>query len=839
MRRAGKPALLLEITSGFCYNCPLSILESIGKREDNFSYYHNMKTTGLFPLVCILPCLSSGSPELQITETDDYNQWEEAKTAKAGADPASFYKLPGFKVELLRSAGDDEGSWVSCTFDPQGRLSIGREDEGILRYTFSDDRLTITHKEWLLKQAKEPRGLLYAHGALYVNANKSSAIYRFRDLDGDGLFEEETKLFDLPGGRGHGRNGLALGPDGLIYAIMGDSVKLPYHIEGIRDHTSPLRRLHKPFRPNEGHVFRFDKDGKQPAIFAAGLRNPYGIAFNTDGELFTFDADAEHDMGAPWYRPTQIKHLTSGADFGWRAVTGSWPPYYPDHPDNTPALVDLGKSSPTGVISGWGSHFPTKYKQALYALDWTYGRIIAVHLTPNGASYTGEPEVFLRGRPLNLTDAAIGSDGAMYFVTGGRGTQSALYRVAYTLSETPLVPPVNKTSAKLRGELKSLEEFHQKNAPPLKLPSNLDDPHIRHAARVAIEFKIMRGQQFTEEHVPDKSLLALANANLGIPTTPNELIGIQTPEVLQIHRTNLPKFSVQQKDSLRDILRKSKPADYGNPWEYTSLMIDLGMPEGTSHTLSLLQSATNQRDRMHYLRILATASAGWDLGLRRQYFEELANAKTYLGGRGMPTFIKKIREDALATLSEEEKVALGDLIKSNPVPKPPPLPDLSHRKFVKAWTMQDFPKELPLPRDTSHGQKLFNEGLCSRCHRFGSHGYTIGPDLTQVSSRLNSRDLLQAILEPSKSVAENYQTHEVILHDGKIVHGQIIPQADYRSRKLLLAPNPLEPSETIEIPKGEIESHRRSPNSFMPPSLLNSFSKEEVLALVAWLGNPK
>ena len=109
---------------------------------------------------------------------------------------------------------------------------------------------------------------------------------------------------------------------------MGDSVKLPLHIPNIRDHTSPLRRKQKYFRPNEGHVLRFDKNGRNPAIYAAGLRNPYGIDFNADGEAFTFDADAEFDMGSPWYRPTQIKHITSGADFGWRAVTGSWPPYY-------------------------------------------------------------------------------------------------------------------------------------------------------------------------------------------------------------------------------------------------------------------------------------------------------------------------------------------------------------------------------------------------------------------------------------------------------------------------------------------------------------------------------
>jgi len=50
----------------------------------------------------------------------------------------------------------------------------------------------------------------------------------------------------------------------------------------------------------------------------------------------------------------------------------------------------------------------------LYAFDWSYGRIFAVHLKPQGATYAAEREVFLKGKPLNLTDLEFGKDGAMY-----------------------------------------------------------------------------------------------------------------------------------------------------------------------------------------------------------------------------------------------------------------------------------------------------------------------------------------------------------------------------------------------------------------------------------------
>jgi hypothetical protein len=98
-------------------------------------------------------------------------------------------------------------------------------------------------------------------------------------------------------------------------------------------------------------------------------------------------------------------------------------------------VIDIGLSSPTGIYFGYGSEFPKKYQNALYILDWSYGRIIAVHMSKSGVTYTAEQEDFVTGRPLNVTDGCIGPDGAMWFTTGGRGTQSGLYRVALCIKQ--------------------------------------------------------------------------------------------------------------------------------------------------------------------------------------------------------------------------------------------------------------------------------------------------------------------------------------------------------------------------------------------------------------------
>ncbi|MBU63708.1 MAG: hypothetical protein CMI26_14540, partial [Opitutae bacterium] len=225
-------------------------------------------------------------PSLTLDSLDDYTQWKRASNAAKGTDPSTFSTLPGYEVELLRSAGKEENSWVSMAFDPQGRITIGREDKGLLRFTLSSDG-QIIRTENIEDTLKECRGLLYAHGALYANANNSRALYRLRDLDGDDQFEEKKILYQSQGGVGHGRNDLALGPDGMIYAIHGDSVHIP---DSLPNRTSPLRRKRLPYRPNEGHVLRIGKDGKKIEVFCGGLRNPYGIAFNRDGEAFTYDA---------------------------------------------------------------------------------------------------------------------------------------------------------------------------------------------------------------------------------------------------------------------------------------------------------------------------------------------------------------------------------------------------------------------------------------------------------------------------------------------------------------------------------------------------------------------
>src|SRR5262249_25342242 len=130
---------------------------------------------------------------------------------------------------------------------------------------------------------------------------------------------------------------------------------------------------------------------------------------------------------------------TRGSEFGWRNGAGKYPVFYPD---TVPPVLNIGPGSPTGVTFGYGAKFPAKYQNAFFICDWSYGKLYAVHLTPDGGSYNGEAEEFVTGTPLPFTNIVINpKDGAMYFTIGGRKTKSGLYRVTYTGTESTALAP--------------------------------------------------------------------------------------------------------------------------------------------------------------------------------------------------------------------------------------------------------------------------------------------------------------------------------------------------------------------------------------------------------------
>ena len=831
----------------------------------------------------------SSEQRVGINALDNYEQWKLALQGEE-ATAARFSIAEDFQIQEVPFSSTPEtepGSWVSMTIDPEGRLIIARESSGLIRLTLSAEGDSIQATEWINRDLKECRGLAFRGEELFANANNSKGLYRLRP-DGNGFGEPEL-IYASSGGVGHGRNDLAVGPDKMLYSIHGDAVDLP---RNALDHTSPYRDAAKGSKTREGHLLRINPDNRSVEIIAAGLRNPYGIDFNEHGDCFTYDADAEHDMGAPWYRPTRMIHLTTGGDFGWRGVTGAWPAYYPDHPDNAVPGLDIGKGSPTTVKFGSNSSFPAKYRKSLFVLDWAYGRILQVHLLPRGSSYSMTSETFLKGRPLNVTDLEFGANGSMYLITGGRKTQSKLYRVTYTGDQNSVEPAITKEltahrenchsfsarSRRLRHELEaSLNgEITDKQFSQAWQQLGNTDPWISHAAARVIERMpiakwekkalhemnpaiavtaitcLIRSQQCQQPGRAIKRLVELARQTSDqvfqdcshASVHEYAFYGVQL--AISQNNGNPAKIAPDLIEILTKMYPAAKAKTAPNPddaqFNYpanrflSEILATFGGEQFVKKTLELVFQTTAPEQRLHFLYVLRNVDKGWTPKLRQTYFKYLAMAAEELGGAGLPEFLQQIREDAMKHVPAEERPNLAAIVNATSTSNQPTTPLLTPpRSIVQHWTVDQILGGKQLVGDKQRGKEIFRKAGCSHCHRFATEGHLIGPDLTAAMRRYSRRDLLTAIVSPSAVIADDYRSVQILTDDGRVITGQITRGGDFRSPILRIATDPQQPSRIIEMQKSNITSQKTSETSWMPEGLLDTFTRQQIFDLVAYL----
>lgn len=752
------------------------------------------------------------------------------------------------------------------TFDPKGRIITSHERGPLYRVTVSSDG-KMDRVEEIDLPIGSAQGLLCAFDSLYVTVNKGneSGLYRLRDTDGDERYDKVELLKKLDGSGEHGPHGVVLGPDRKsLWVVAGNFTKTPAGIDPTTSaHRNWAEDILLPRLPDGGGhdpnimapggwVARTDHDGKTWTLLCAGLRNTYDIAFNAEGELFGFDSDMEWDTGTSWYRPTRINHFVSGAEFGWRNGSGKWPAYYPDSLGG----INVGYASPTGIAFGTEAHFPEKYRHALFACDWAYGKIYAVHLGKSGAGYTGTFEEFLSGKPLPVTDVAIGPDGVMYFTIGGRGTQSGLYRVRYTGElRVGHVAPLASFEDDERELRHRLESFHTRSDPAAVdfawpyLDST--DRNTRYAARVAVEHQHLRlwqSRALEETRVTALNQALVALARVGPKDVQPALLEAlgripldrvteeQALEALRVYglafvRMGRPDGAAA--DNVRHRLEAvfPSPSDPVNR-ELCQLLVYLHSATVVPKAMKLLAAALTQDEQVHYVVTLRTARQGWTPELRRAYFGWINLAQQeFAGGHSFRPFLDMVRRDAVATLDPDEKKALESVIKGEPATVA--LKDTRPRQFVHNWQMEDI---VPLLGQADHGRSFeggraaFEAAQCLKCHRFNGEGGSTGPDLSGVGNRFNARDLLESILLPSKVISDQYQSLRVTTKADVIVGRVEHDEPD----RLVIRTHPLAGT-TVEVKKSDIKDARPDKLSMMPEGLVSVLKKEEVLDLLAYL----
>jgi len=823
---------------------------------------------------------------------------------KATQANEEFITLPGFQVELLYNVDKNvQGSWVSITTDPKGRIIASDQGgKGLWRITPANGKQP-TRVEKLNLAISSAQGLLCAFDSLYISVNggPGSGLYRAQDMNGDDQYDKLEKLKSLQGGGEHGPHGLRLSPDGKsIYLIAGNHTNPPENFDTSRPPKNWNEDLLLPRQWDaRGHargklapggwIAKTDPEGKTWEMFSIGYRNPYDMDFNADGELFAYDADMEWDMGSPWYRPTRVVHATSGSEFGWRSGTGKWPTYYVD---SLPPMVNIGPGSPVGAQFGYGAKFPAKYQKALYICDWTFGTMYAIHLTPEGSSYKATKEEFVARTPLPLTDVTIGTDGAMYFTIGGRGAQSALYRVTYVGdADTKPAELTNTKGADLRLIRKDLELQHEKknvHADQLGVIGvhlDEDDRFIRYAARVALEHlpvDIWRAKVSGEDRPLAMIQLAVALSRQGEPSDQAAVFDL-------LGKINFAKLNEEsQLDLIRAyalaIVRLGQPSDEiaeqlatkfdafypaasdSLNRELVQLLVALKSPTVITKTLKLIAQPSPDKpnemvdllsrngryggsisamyknmpetQKVHYALALRNMKYGWTIEQRKEYLAWLDEAGKRSGGASYQGFIANIRKESLENASPAEIKQLGDDA------APPVIVETDLPQPIgpgRTWTVADLVAKAEsglTRRNFENGKRSYAAARCLQCHRFGGEGGATGPDLTNVAGRFSVKDLAEAMIEPSKVISDQYRTHNVETAKGQILVGRLIENKD----SVTVLTDAIDPNKSVEIARDDIVEIAPSKVSFMPNNLLNTLSEEEALDLIAYLlsrGNPK
>ncbi|MCH7228961.1 family 16 glycoside hydrolase [Haloferula sp. A504] len=781
----------------------------------------------------------------------------------AGIAPEGIEIADGFELEKIYDIPKSQGSWVSMTVDAQGRLICGDQYGGLYRVTPGEK----PEVQWLELGIGGSHGMLWHEGVLYVSVNERAGgqegVYRITDADGDGEVEKIEMIKKLQGRGEHGPHSLVPSPDGeWIYFIAGNHTNPPEYDRSLvpevwqEDQLLPSRpdaRGHaRDRRAPGGWVARFRPDGSDWEMISIGYRNPYDLAFGPDGTLFTYDADMEWDLGMPWYRPTRICQVVPGSEFGWRTGTGKWPDYYED---SMPSVYDIGPGSPTALLSGKGAKFPVEYQNALYAFDWTFGTIHAIHLQREGAGFTATSDEFISGQGMPYTAAAIGHDGAMYFLTGGRKIKSALWRVRYIGDEstepvsTPAAEPIAGPSlasddrveryiARTRMELEGPEAFAEVGNDPwsvigkaiglARVDGEKSKPAIIQSL-CALDWVSLNKQQ----KLAWLRAAGLAFIRGGEPT------GAERKSMLDLINSSFPSTDATlNRELCRMLCYLNAPGIVGR----TLAAMDTAAPDpkpdwaelaarNGRYGKTILSMLENQPPSqvIHYAYSLRTIEGPWTPSERKRYFGWLDRLTRNKGGASYGGFIKGIREDALAGATEEERKMIGDL-----PPSTNPLADLPSPKGPgRIWTADEVVATLEAGKgNAGNGAVMFKAGMCAACHRFGSEGGAAGPDLTALGGRFDARALAEAILDPSKEVSDQYHFEQFIQEDGSQVIGR---QVDEKDEKMIIAVNPFDFSQTVEVSRSELTQRTPSPISPMPAGLINSMNAQEVRDLFAYL----
>jgi putative heme-binding domain-containing protein len=140
---------------------------------------------------------------------------------------------------------------------------------------------------------------------------------------------------------------------------------------------------------------------------------------------------------------------------------------------------------------------------------------------------------------------------------------------------------------------------------------------------------------------------------------------------------------------------------------------------------------------------------------------------------------------------------------------------------------EQYAKALELKGDVARGAIIF-EKTCSKCHRIGTVGHNVGPDISDTRAR--ARDaLLYDVLDPNRRVDPQFTEYVVVTTDGRLLNGLMI--AESTDSVTLRQPEGREQT----IARIDIEELKTTNKSLMPEGIERDVTVEQMADVLEFL----
>ena len=285
----------------------------------------------------------------------------------------------------------------------------------------------------------------------------------------------------------------------------------------------------------------------------------------------------------------------------------------------------------------------------------------------------------------------------------------------------------------------------------------------------------------------------------------------ESPQLLQL--ANAAKTPDATVNAVRLLLKFEQQAAIRQafkqyPAQAPGLISSLGLAGGTV-VLELLQPLVTDGAQSLAVRSASARAVGRNLK-GQQFLLELVRSKD---------------------LARDLHFTVADVLFASPV--------AAVRNEVARYLKLPAAKGKPLPPvselvqrrgDKDRGAQIFQmRGTCAKCHKVRGAGKEVGPDLSEIGSKLSAQALYVAILDPSAGISHNYESYILVTAEGTVLTGVKVSDSATQIT--------IKTAEAVQrtFKKEDLEEVIKQPTSLMPEDLQKNLSAKDLVDLVEYL----